>query len=80
MEVNSKLFDELTASYKAERQKEKRKEKERDELWKRLSQLELNHKAKLGSTSSPTSMSTSPSFSPIGSQFSATGGGGLSKN
>ncbi|XP_022252554.1 serine/threonine-protein phosphatase 2A 56 kDa regulatory subunit epsilon isoform-like [Limulus polyphemus] len=47
MEMNSKLFDELTASYKAERQKEKRKEKERDELWKKLSQLELNNKAKL---------------------------------
>ncbi|RWS31710.1 serine/threonine-protein phosphatase 2A 56 kDa regulatory subunit epsilon-like isoform [Leptotrombidium deliense] len=43
MEVNSKLFDELTANYKQERQKEKKKEKERDELWKRLSELELNH-------------------------------------
>jgi serine/threonine-protein phosphatase 2A regulatory subunit B' len=78
MEVNSKLFDELTASYKAERQKEKRKEKERDELWKKLSQLEVNHKAKFGSTLSPTSTSTSSSLNPIGSQFSATGGGGLS--
>lgn len=47
MEMNSKLFDELTASYKAERQKEKKREKERDELWKRLSQLELNHKTKV---------------------------------
>ncbi|KAF4517296.1 hypothetical protein B566_EDAN008630 [Ephemera danica] len=43
MEMNSKLFDELTASYKAERQKEKKREKERDELWKKLSELELNH-------------------------------------
>jgi len=46
MEMNSKLFDELTASYKAERQKEKKREKERDELWKRLSQLEFSHKSK----------------------------------
>lgn len=43
MEMNGKLFDELTTSYKAERQKEKKKEKERDELWKRLSKLEMNH-------------------------------------
>lgn len=31
--------------------REKKKEKERDELWKKLSQLELNHKAKLNSAS-----------------------------
>lgn len=49
MEMNSKLFDELTANYKAERQKEKKKEKERDELWKKLEQLELNHKNKIKS-------------------------------
>lgn len=48
MEVNSKLFDELTANYKAERQKEKKKEKERDELWRKLSELELNHNQRLG--------------------------------
>ncbi|XP_039283040.1 serine/threonine-protein phosphatase 2A 56 kDa regulatory subunit epsilon isoform [Nilaparvata lugens] len=41
-----KLFDDLTASYKAERQKEKKREKERDELWKRLSELEISHKIK----------------------------------
>ncbi|XP_072031008.1 serine/threonine-protein phosphatase 2A 56 kDa regulatory subunit epsilon isoform-like isoform X2 [Amphiura filiformis] len=45
MEMNSKLFDELTAGYKADRQKEKKKEKERDELWKRLSKLEMNNTA-----------------------------------
>lgn len=39
MEMNSKLFDELTASYKAERQKEKKREREREELWKRLHEL-----------------------------------------
>ncbi|CAH2094613.1 unnamed protein product [Euphydryas editha] len=44
MEMNSKLFDELTASYKAERQKEKKREKERDELWKRLGEMEISHK------------------------------------
>uniref|UniRef100_A0A182QR69 Serine/threonine protein phosphatase 2A regulatory subunit n=1 Tax=Anopheles farauti TaxID=69004 RepID=A0A182QR69_9DIPT len=42
MEMNSKLFDELTASYKAERQKEKRREREREELWKRLNELEIS--------------------------------------
>lgn len=42
MEMNSKLFDELTSSYKAEKQKEKKKEKEREELWKRLEKLEMS--------------------------------------
>ncbi|XP_047657588.1 serine/threonine-protein phosphatase 2A 56 kDa regulatory subunit alpha isoform isoform X2 [Tachysurus fulvidraco] len=41
MEMNSKLFDELTASYKADRQREKKKEQEREELWKRLDELKL---------------------------------------
>jgi serine/threonine-protein phosphatase 2A regulatory subunit B' len=60
MEVNSKLFDELTANYKAERQKEKKKEKERDELWRKLSELEINHKSTGGgATSSGTSISVS---------------------
>ncbi|KAL0266946.1 UNVERIFIED_CONTAM: hypothetical protein PYX00_009350 [Menopon gallinae] len=40
MEMNGKLFDELTASYKMERQKEKKREKERDEMWKKLQELE----------------------------------------
>jgi len=54
MEMNSKLFDDLTSNYKAERQKEKKREKERDELWKRLEKLELNdkNKAKTASTTS----------------------------
>ncbi|KAK3516872.1 hypothetical protein QTP70_028188 [Hemibagrus guttatus] len=42
MEMNSKLFDELTASYKAERQREKKKEQEREELWKRLDELKIS--------------------------------------
>uniref|UniRef100_A0A3Q2CTA5 Serine/threonine protein phosphatase 2A regulatory subunit n=1 Tax=Cyprinodon variegatus TaxID=28743 RepID=A0A3Q2CTA5_CYPVA len=41
MEMNSTLFDELTATYKSERQREKKKEKEREELWKKLEDLEL---------------------------------------
>ncbi|XP_078090366.1 protein phosphatase 2, regulatory subunit B', epsilon isoform X1 [Mustelus asterias] len=41
MEMNSPLFDELTATYKSDRQKEKKKEKEREELWKKLKALEL---------------------------------------
>jgi serine/threonine-protein phosphatase 2A regulatory subunit B' len=44
MEMNTELFNHLTTSYKAERQKEKKKEKERDELWKRLGELEISHK------------------------------------
>lgn len=41
MEMNGKLFDELTASYKAERQREKKKELERQELWVKLEELKL---------------------------------------
>ncbi|KAG1672759.1 Serine/threonine-protein phosphatase 2A regulatory subunit alpha isoform [Nymphon striatum] len=56
MEMNSKLFDELTASYKADRVREKKKEKERDELWRKLNQLEVNHKSRLENNhSSPSS-------------------------
>lgn len=44
MEINSKLFDELTANYKNERQKEKKKERDREELWKRLDSLQLANK------------------------------------
>lgn len=43
MEMNSKLFDELTASYKSERQREKKRDREREELWKRLQALEISH-------------------------------------
>ncbi|XP_036438107.1 serine/threonine-protein phosphatase 2A 56 kDa regulatory subunit alpha isoform isoform X2 [Colossoma macropomum] len=46
MEMNSKLFDELTASYKAERQREKKKEQEREELWKKLEELRLSEISK----------------------------------
>ncbi|XP_066532506.1 serine/threonine-protein phosphatase 2A 56 kDa regulatory subunit alpha isoform isoform X1 [Hoplias malabaricus] len=46
MEMNSKLFDELTASYKAERQREKKKEQEREEMWKKLEELRLSKNPK----------------------------------
>uniref|UniRef100_A0A674NF13 Protein phosphatase 2 regulatory subunit B'beta n=1 Tax=Takifugu rubripes TaxID=31033 RepID=A0A674NF13_TAKRU len=36
MEMNSKLFDDLTASYKVEKQKELKRERERTELWRGL--------------------------------------------
>ncbi|XP_030286155.1 serine/threonine-protein phosphatase 2A 56 kDa regulatory subunit epsilon isoform [Sparus aurata] len=36
MEMNSKLFDDLTASYKVEKQKEMKRERERTELWRGL--------------------------------------------
>ncbi|XP_019371975.1 PREDICTED: serine/threonine-protein phosphatase 2A 56 kDa regulatory subunit alpha isoform [Gavialis gangeticus] len=41
MEMNGKLFDELTSTYKAERQREKKKELEREELWRKLEDLKL---------------------------------------
>ncbi|KAM3852238.1 serine/threonine-protein phosphatase 2A 56 kDa regulatory subunit alpha isoform [Vipera latastei] len=41
-EMNGKLFDELTSTYKAERQREKKKELEREELWKKLEELKLS--------------------------------------
>uniref|UniRef100_A0A0B7A8C1 Protein phosphatase 2A regulatory B subunit n=1 Tax=Arion vulgaris TaxID=1028688 RepID=A0A0B7A8C1_9EUPU len=44
MEMNSKLFDELTANYKSERQKEKKKEKDREDLWKKLDRLEMSNR------------------------------------
>ncbi|KAM7534961.1 hypothetical protein Aperf_G00000094344 [Anoplocephala perfoliata] len=42
MEMNPVLFDELTKNYKTERQRERRREKERDDLWRRLEQLNLS--------------------------------------
>ncbi|XP_033000705.1 serine/threonine-protein phosphatase 2A 56 kDa regulatory subunit alpha isoform [Lacerta agilis] len=43
MEMNGKLFDELTSTYKAERQREKKKELEREELWQKLEELKLKN-------------------------------------
>jgi len=44
--MNGKLFDELSANYKAERQREKKREKDREELWRQLEKLEVNNKTK----------------------------------
>ncbi|KAL4827036.1 hypothetical protein H8958_015470 [Nasalis larvatus] len=41
IEMNSTVFDELTATYKSDHQHKKMKEKEREELWKKLEDLEL---------------------------------------
>jgi len=48
MEMNSILFDELTASYKADRQKEKKRERERDDLWKKMQDLSIKNASKEG--------------------------------
>lgn len=48
MEMNSRLFDDLTASYKAERLKERKREREREDLWKKLETLSLNNAKKEG--------------------------------
>jgi len=48
MEMNSKLFDELTSSYKSDQQKKKKKARERDELWKQLDKLKLQKEATEG--------------------------------
>merc|ERR1719282_1212587 len=42
MEMNNTLFDELTLSYKAERQKEKRREFQREEAWKKIQRLAID--------------------------------------
>jgi len=44
MEMNGKLFDELTSNYKPERQREKKKEKEREELWRQLEQMQVTNR------------------------------------
>ncbi|XP_059841850.1 serine/threonine-protein phosphatase 2A 56 kDa regulatory subunit alpha isoform [Mobula hypostoma] len=54
MEMNGALFDELTASYKAERQREKKKEQEREELWKNLEELRLQRSHKLSEVQNDT--------------------------
>lgn len=52
MEMNSKLFNELTANYKGELTKEKKKEKDREELWQQLEKLETNHRMNSSSENS----------------------------
>ncbi|XP_044727575.1 serine/threonine-protein phosphatase 2A 56 kDa regulatory subunit epsilon isoform-like [Chrysoperla carnea] len=41
MEYDPKLFGDLTAQYKNDKQKDKRKTKEREELWKKLNDIEV---------------------------------------
>lgn len=41
MEMNSSLFEDLTANYKQEEAKVKKKERDREELWKKLEKLEV---------------------------------------
>ncbi|XP_041094020.1 serine/threonine-protein phosphatase 2A 56 kDa regulatory subunit beta isoform [Polyodon spathula] len=48
MEMNTKLFDELTASYKVEKQKEQKKERERQELWRKLEDQRIRKLQSLG--------------------------------
>jgi serine/threonine-protein phosphatase 2A regulatory subunit B' len=48
MEMNSRLFDDLTASYKADRQKEKKRERERDDLWRKMQDLSIENAHKEG--------------------------------
>ncbi|XP_041951543.1 protein phosphatase 2, regulatory subunit B', epsilon isoform X3 [Alosa sapidissima] len=59
MEMNSTLFDELAATYKADRQREKKKEKDREELWRQLEELELRRAIQNSDASSSSSSSTS---------------------
>ncbi|GCC39011.1 hypothetical protein chiPu_0022910, partial [Chiloscyllium punctatum] len=60
MEMNSALFDELTASYKVDRQREIKKEQEREELWRRLDDLQLR---KMKSVEDLDSLPDKPSLS-----------------
>ena len=48
MEMNSRLFDDLTASYKSDRHKEKKLEQDRDVLWRRMQDLSIKNAAKEG--------------------------------
>jgi len=45
MDMNAKLFDELTNTYKNTLIVEMNKEKEREELWKKLDKLEMSRSA-----------------------------------
>ncbi|XP_005803181.1 serine/threonine-protein phosphatase 2A 56 kDa regulatory subunit alpha isoform [Xiphophorus maculatus] len=51
MEMNCPLFDELTASYKAQKQREMMKEQERDELWRKLEELQVSRASEVQNNS-----------------------------
>lgn len=46
MSMNSKLFDDLTSSYKADKQHEEKKAKDRNNLWETLDRLKLEYDSK----------------------------------
>lgn len=80
MEMNGKLFDELTTSYKSERARERKREKDREDLWKKLEKLELNpptdgHEVAIFTTNSITSTAQTP---PVTIPTNTTSGGGTS--
>ncbi|TDG51337.1 hypothetical protein AWZ03_002132 [Drosophila navojoa] len=77
MEMNSKLFDELTSSYKAERQKEKKRERDREELWKKLHELESNRssgRAAGGSAATANSATSAAAASAAAAAAASTSG------
>eukprot|EP00095_Tigriopus_kingsejongensis_P010949 maker-scaffold947_size77696-snap-gene-0.12 protein:Tk10949 transcript:maker-scaffold947_size77696-snap-gene-0.12-mRNA-1 annotation:"serine threonine-protein phosphatase 2a 56 kda regulatory subunit epsilon isoform-like isoform x1" len=70
MEMNSRLFDDLTASYKAERLKERKREREREDLWKKLENLSLSNAKKEGINLDYLNHANSSSTSTSSSQLS----------
>ncbi|XP_058021327.1 serine/threonine-protein phosphatase 2A 56 kDa regulatory subunit alpha isoform isoform X1 [Ahaetulla prasina] len=66
MEMNGKLFDELTSTYKAERQREKKKELEREELWKKLEELRLTRTLSNQPSNTSSSLTNIPNDSAKG--------------
>ncbi|ULT92144.1 hypothetical protein L3Y34_009696 [Caenorhabditis briggsae] len=86
MEMNGKLFDELTSTYKGERVREKQREKDRDLFWKKLEALELDPPAE-GKEVSPSMfpeklsdymkrMKDNPNMTPLPMASVLAGGGG----
>jgi len=51
MDMNSKLFDELTSTYKAAMIAEKKKDKEREDLWRKLDKLDMKQNSSTKKTS-----------------------------
>ncbi|XP_061566687.1 serine/threonine-protein phosphatase 2A 56 kDa regulatory subunit beta isoform isoform X2 [Cololabis saira] len=94
MEMNSKLFDDLTASYKVEKQKELKRERERAELWRGLedqqerrmqmlteaarNQRNLQERDERGDPLTPTSPQTAHSDQPEPKPSGASSGAGES--
>jgi len=64
MQMNCKLFDELTSSYKSDKQKEKKREKERAALWRKLDKLKMRHDGEPITDSPTPSPPASPTPSP----------------